>query len=90
MIADVPPRWVAVQVAPSYTTGQIAGVQMTAQGVLAFGAPPCGTKEAKKASACIEWKLVPCPAQGTNYALPIGCDVVGPIPQMRTESKRHD
>lgn len=83
MMYDAQSAYHSIPVVPSYVPGQIAGVQMTSQGALAFGAPPCGTEEARKAPACIVWKLVPCPAvKSPHDVVPMGCDIIGPIPQI--------
>lgn len=46
---------VAINVAP------VNGASFDTVATLALAAPPCGTPEAKLASACIRWTVVPCP-----------------------------
>lgn len=49
-------------------------------GVLAIAYPPCGTPEAAKTEACVQWKVVKCPTTWKPDAVkPLGCAQLLPI-----------
>lgn len=58
-------------------TEGIPPLQMDMVGALVFAHPPCGTPEAAKANACVNWKVDPTNPYALGYQSPVRVESPG-------------